>query len=189
MKFAGPRWRGTQSLRYHIYFIPFPNGLDDFMAFSQRRSFSYRLALSLKVTESGSVHSSSYGCRRMDSDGGSSNDDHMKIDKASESSGTSQLAHFVFTDYFSKKWMVWWLWFSIFPKCSVRNPAGSTQKGKTMIASLQIAHHEVYHFIHIQQGGSIGLSIPIVWFSLFIVSRTEDDSDLVWQMIIRLLLS
>lgn len=41
MQNAGPEWRGTKNLQYHVYFIPMQNDLKDATLFAYGRRFSY----------------------------------------------------------------------------------------------------------------------------------------------------
>lgn len=79
------------------------NELNDATSLAYEQSFSYRPALSQKLTASGSVHLYSSGSESMDSESGSSDDEDLEIDSGSDSSRNSQLRCFVATDYFSNE--------------------------------------------------------------------------------------
>lgn len=93
MKSAGPGWRGTHDSRYRIYSIAIKNVLKKAIAIDFGRSICCQLALSQKVTASGSGHSCS-----SDFDNESSDVDDMKIGNGSDSSCNLQLRGFYLTD-------------------------------------------------------------------------------------------
>lgn len=72
-----------------------------FLAYEPR--FYYLPALSQKVMASGSVHLSSLGCERMDSDSDSIEDDDVEIENGSDSSSSSQLGRLVVMDALSNE--------------------------------------------------------------------------------------
>lgn len=69
------------------------------MVFAYGRSFSYHPALSQKVVNPGSVHSSSSGTESRDSDSDIS-DDERDIENGHDNSIISRLESFVVTDCF-----------------------------------------------------------------------------------------
>lgn len=101
MQKSGAGWRAIHHLQYHIYSIPLQNILKDKIALVYGRSFSYRPAVSRKVTVWCAVNTSSSGRESVNSDSDSTNGDDVEIENGSDCSCNSQLARFSVTDCFS----------------------------------------------------------------------------------------
>lgn len=84
MKHTGPAWRRKHKLENHNYFIPVQNALKDEITLAQGRSFSFRAALNMNITEHGSGHSTPPDSESMDSDSNISDGADMVIDNGND---------------------------------------------------------------------------------------------------------
>lgn len=94
MQQAGPGWRGTHDLSYHMYLTPEQTVLNGVIAFASERRFCWSKAHNQKVTASRSVNSLSSGGERGYSWSDCGDENGMETDIGGEHSSNSQLGRF-----------------------------------------------------------------------------------------------